>query len=225
MPFGWFHHIIPHPWLAEHPILAQSLDASLFLWRQFAPPYDSGINCMDWRNTEVGGSTRDHVGIAGKKVALEILEAKFPEDTAEVRALFLAYAQSLPVDLEFQNFNQELAALPCEYAPSAGRLLLARSDGEPAGCVGLKPRSATICEMKRLFVLPPFRSEGAGRRLAEAVIVAARAVGYHTLLLDSLPSMEAAQALYRRLGFKEKEPCYETPVAGAKFMRLELTGG
>lgn len=158
-------------------------------------------------------------------MALEILEAKFPEDTAEVRALFLAYAQSLPVDLEFQNFNQELAALPGDYAPPAGRLLLARSDGEPAGCVGLKPRSAAICEMKRLFVLPPFRSESAGRRLAQAVIVAARAVGYHTLLLDSLPSMEAAQALYRRLGFKEIEPYYETPVAGTTFMRLELTGG
>jgi GNAT superfamily N-acetyltransferase len=127
------------------------------------------------------------------------MEAKFPEDTEEVRALFLAYSESLPVDLEFQNFGQELAALPGEYAPPAGRLLLARSNAEPAGCVGLKRRGETICEMKRLFVLPRFRSEGAGRRLAEAIIVEARAAGYHTMLLDSLPTMEAAQALYRVL--------------------------
>jgi GNAT superfamily N-acetyltransferase len=155
-------------------------------------------------------------------MALDIRAAQFPDNLQEVRALLTAYAQSLEVDLDYQNFDAELRELPGDYAPPAGCLLLAWSDQGVAGCVALKPRGGMVCEMKRLYVPPQFRGGGVGGILAEAVIRKARGIGYGEMLLDSLPSMESAQALYRRLGFAETAPYYDTPVAGTVFMKLEL---
>jgi hypothetical protein len=65
----------------------------------------------------------------------------------QVRALFREYQQSLGVDLCFQNFEQELAALPGAYAPPSGRLFLGLADGRPAGCVALRQPEPATAEM------------------------------------------------------------------------------
>lgn len=143
-----------------------------------------------------------------------------------MRALFQEYAAGLAVDLCFQNFEEELATLPGEYAAPRGALLLARVDGELAGCVGLRPLDASdypnAAEMKRLFVRRPFRGFGLGRRLAEAALDAARQAGYACVLLDTLDDMEAARALYEELGFEEIPPYYHNPVAGAHYLKVDL---
>jgi ribosomal protein S18 acetylase RimI-like enzyme len=142
----------------------------------------------------------------------------------EVRSLFLEYADGLGVDLCFQGFQQELDALPGAYAPPRGRLLIARSSVEAAGCVALRPFDAPgTCEMKRLYVRPAYRGTGLGRRLAERVVAEARACGYARMLLDTLPSMERARALYRSLGFTETAPHAPSPLPGVLYMCLDLT--
>ena len=156
-------------------------------------------------------------------MTVQILQAQFPGDLPLAQELFQAYADSLGVDLGFQKFDEELAGLPGAYAPPQGRLLLARMAGEAVGCVALKPLQKHVCEMKRLFIYPAYRKEGAGRLLAEAIIGEARAIGYRSMLLDSLPSMQAAQGLYGKLGFREIPAYYETPVQGTTFMKLQLT--
>lgn len=142
-------------------------------------------------------------------------------DLAAVAMLFGDYAASLEVDLAYQDFVAELAGLPGNYAPPHGALLLARSgEGEPIGCVALRPMAAAgRCEMKRLYVAPAGRGTGLGRALMQALIIEARRIGYAEMWLDTLPTMAAAQGLYRAAGFEMAEPYYDTPVAGTVFMR------
>jgi GNAT superfamily N-acetyltransferase len=138
------------------------------------------------------------------------------------RELFREYASELGIDLSFQGFTRELAELPGDYAPPPGRLLLALDGQATAGCVALRLRSADTSEMKRLYVRDPYRGTGLGRRLAQAIVLEARSIGYRRMLLDTLPSMDRALSLYLSLGFREIEPYYESPVEGTHFLELRL---
>jgi ribosomal protein S18 acetylase RimI-like enzyme len=155
-----------------------------------------------------------------------IHQAETPSQLEDVRALFLEYGSSLGFSLCFQSFDQELAGLPGDYAPPAGRLLLAEVDGKPAGCIALHAygeREGGICEMKRLYVRPGFRGYQLGRRLVDEVVTAARGIGYKRMRLDTVePVMGHAVALYRRLGFREIAPYRENPMPGTLYMELDL---
>jgi putative acetyltransferase len=142
------------------------------------------------------------------------------------REILGEYAQSLAVDLCFQNFEAELATLPGEYMAPTGQLLLALVDEAVAGCGGLRalPESdyANACEMKRLYVRPAFRRFGLGRALAEALLDEARRAGYSVMLLDTLDEMESARELYSTLGFEEVAPYYFNPIPGAHYLKVDL---
>ena len=154
--------------------------------------------------------------------AVDVAPVSSDRDLGEVRRLFQAYAASLDFSLEFQGFDQELADLPGRYAPPAGRLLLARVDGAVAGCVAMRPFDESVCEMKRLFVLPEVHGRGVGRRLANALIDEARSAGYTAMRLDTVPSMRSAIGLYESLGFRDIEPYTKNPIAGTRFLELHL---
>ena len=158
--------------------------------------------------------------------AIELLQADGAAALEAARALFREYADGLGVDLCFQDFDAELAALPGDYAAPGGALLLALVDGQLAGCGALRPLPEAdypnACEMKRLYVRRAFRRFGLGRVLAQALIDHATQAGYSTLLLDTLDDMEAARGLYASLGFEEIPPYYYNPVPGAHYLKVDL---
>ena len=153
---------------------------------------------------------------------MDIRIAASGEEIEIVRRLFREYQASLGVDLCFQNFESELAGLPGKYAPPEGRLYLAFEGGKVAGCAGVRKIEEGVCELKRLYVPPPHRGRGIGRLLAIQAITDAGEIGYDRMRLDTLPSMQPAQKLYRELGFEPLAPYTDNPVEGALFMELKL---
>ena len=154
---------------------------------------------------------------------LIIAPAATPRDIADVRTLFGEYAGLVAEALCFQNFDAELAALPGEYAPPGGVLLIARDGDAPAGCVALRRLDAGTGEMKRMYVREAYRGGGLGRRLAGAVIEEARNRGYVRVLLDTLPKLAPAIALYRDLGFRETAAYLASPTPGAVCFELSIS--
>jgi ribosomal protein S18 acetylase RimI-like enzyme len=139
-----------------------------------------------------------------------------------ISELFIEYSKSLDVDLCFQNFSEELAGLPGSYAPPRGTLLLAYIENAVAGCVAVRPFQEDVAELKRLYLRPGFRGTGAGRALTLAALDFAAKAGYRRIVLDSLPSMQKAIALYGTLGFVRIPPYREYTVPGVTFMEKEL---
>ena len=149
-----------------------------------------------------------------------------PSEMEAVRDIFREYAETLGVDLCFQDFERELTGLPGDYAEPRGALLLAEVEGAIAGCCALRPLDTAdypnASEMKRLFVRKAFRGFGLGRELAEAMLDRARQAGYACVLLDTLDNMESARALYTDLGFAEVPPYYHNPIAGAHYLKVDI---
>jgi ribosomal protein S18 acetylase RimI-like enzyme len=160
-------------------------------------------------------------------VMLRIVPALSEEAISRARELFREYGRMPGVAPCLEDFEREVVSLPGQYAPSDGRLLLAIQEGagfvkEPIGCVALRRFEQEMCEMKRLYVRPAFRGNGAARELVKELIAEARSIGYKKMLLDTLPSMQEAHKLYRTLGFREISSYQKNPIPGALFFEFRL---
>jgi putative acetyltransferase len=157
---------------------------------------------------------------------IRVVDANDEVGLDHARRLFRAYAdeyaESIAETLCFQGFDAELAGLPGRYAPPSGCLLLAMEGDSPAGCVGLRDLGGGTCEMKRLYVVPGFRGRGVGRLLANELIRRATEAGRRRMVLDTLPEMAEALALYRSLGFVETSPYWDSPVERTTYLEKPL---
>jgi putative acetyltransferase len=154
---------------------------------------------------------------------MNIRPAVSDEDWAEIKGLFREYFDGFRgeqgIDLNFQDAEAELKALPGKYSPPAGCMLLAEVDGHVAGCVALRPLDARTCELKRMYVRPEYRAKGVGRALGEQIIREAKSRGYELMRLDTADTMTVAQKLYHSLGFTSGPQYYDVPP------RHSATGG
>ena len=145
-------------------------------------------------------------------------------DLEATKTLFKAYVSWLGIDLAYQDFDAEMSAMPGKYAPPKGELFLARdANGNAIGCVALRPISPeACCEMKRLYVSPEGRGLGVGRALVDVVLEKAFLIGYEEMKLDTLPKMAGAISIYKKSGFVEISPYYDTPLAETIFLARKL---
>jgi len=140
----------------------------------------------------------------------------------EIKQLFLEYAQSLEIELTFQNFEAEFETLPGKYAPPDGALILVLVDGKGAGCIALRKLSEGICEMKRLYVRDDYRGLGIGKKIITMIIEEAKRLKYRYIRLDTLPTMKKAQDLYMSFGFYDIESYVYNPIEGVRFLEFKL---
>jgi len=147
----------------------------------------------------------------------------------EIRELFQEYTDMLvagnPLFAEYlllQNYDDELAHLEQKYGLPKGRLYLLFCNGEAAGCIGLKPLDGDSCELKRLYLRPAFRGMHLSDLLVKRIINDAKEIGYKTILLDTLPFLTAAIALYKKHGFREIPKYNDSPMGNAVYMQLDL---
>jgi ribosomal protein S18 acetylase RimI-like enzyme len=153
---------------------------------------------------------------------LRIITAHTEDHYLKARELFRQYADALDLDLEFQGFSRELAALPGAYASPQGCILLAEDSGHFVGCIALRALEAKVCEMKRLYVNPKYRGRGIGRMLACSVIDKAREIGYEKMRLDTIASMKEARTLYYSLEFRNISAYRFNPLDDPSYMELDL---
>jgi len=158
---------------------------------------------------------------------LRIVPAISDGDISLARNLFREYASTIGVEVCLGDYERELATLPGLYAPPAGRLLMAvqedtENPGQAIGCGAIRALEPGACELKRLYVRSGFRGKGLARKLVNELIAEAQSIGYERILLDTLPSMQAAQNLYRTLGFREIPPYRKGPVPDSLFFELAL---
>lgn len=153
---------------------------------------------------------------------MDILQAETTEHIDEIRRLFREYETYLDVDLCFQDFEEEVSALPGKYAPPDGALLLAMDAQEAVGCVAVRKVADGVCEMKRLYLKARCRGTGSGRALAERAVAQARERGYSLMRLDTLDRLKEAMALYESMGFRKTDPYYANPLPGVVYWELDL---
>lgn len=157
-----------------------------------------------------------------KNHMIEFELVKEQSQIEEVKKLFLDYAKSLDIDLDFQGFQTELDTLPGKYSLPGGILILALVDGKSAGCIALRKISKNICEMKRFYVRDTYRGLGIGRKLIDVLIEKGKGMNYLYMRLDTLVTMKSAQHLYLSFGFYDIPAYTYNPFKDARFMELKL---
>lgn len=144
-------------------------------------------------------------------MSFSILNARTSDQIDQARVLMLAYVDSGLVDLSSQNIELEIAGLPGDYRPPTGELFIATDQmGEAMGCIAVHTLGQTgDAEIKRLFVQPDYRGRGIGTALLNAAIGAAKQMRCRRIVLDTMPTMTSAIAIYKSLGFEEIDPYWD----------------
>lgn len=154
---------------------------------------------------------------------IRILHAESTDEMALFRHLAGELLVEYGFDLSFQNVDEEMLHLPGKYAAPEGAILLAFVNDVPAGCVAMRPLERHICEMKRLYVRPEYRSLKVGRLLSEKLLKTAKTRGYGFMRLDTRREMmPRAVALYASLGFYEIPPYNVNPFPDIYYMECDI---
>jgi DNA-binding MarR family transcriptional regulator/GNAT superfamily N-acetyltransferase len=150
-----------------------------------------------------------------------------PEDPSSADARWCLAHYFAELDERFEEGFDPERALPADsknLIPPAGALLLARSNGQPAGCGALKTLSAGIGEITKIWVDRGHRGLGIGARILDALEEQAAALGHHRVRLDTNRSLDEAKAMYRSRGYAEIARYNDNPYADHWFEKRLAPG-
>lgn len=137
-------------------------------------------------------------------------------DHADARRLLAEYLEERTAGFP-PHLGRYRPAAPGPNAFADGVFLVVEDAGAPVGCGGIRrldvPHPAVRYEVKHLYLRPSARGRGAGRALMEELERRARMLGATELVLDTNRSLEAAGALYARLGYRRIPPYNDNPNA------------
>jgi ribosomal protein S18 acetylase RimI-like enzyme len=156
---------------------------------------------------------------------LDHLQYTIPSTQAQLLdavALFQEYANSLDISLEFQNFQEELNSINSMYGSPTGCLLLVYEKELPIACAAYRKIEEGVCELKRMYIKPPFRGKQIAQSLLDMLTKKASINGYDLMRLDTLDTMLPALGLYRKNGFYEIEAYCHNPNEGVVYMEKKL---
>ena len=157
------------------------------------------------------------------KPEITLREARSAKDYEDATKLFKAYARELDIDLEFQDFDNELKNIRSQYSRPQGVIILVlKNEKEAVGCVAVRKFKGDICELKRMYLGKAARGLGAGKALLKKVVAAGRELGYSKMRLDTLPSMQKAIRLYESEGFYNIASYRFNPVSGTRYYEKDL---
>ncbi|HEY0655135.1 MAG TPA: GNAT family N-acetyltransferase [Chryseosolibacter sp.] len=154
---------------------------------------------------------------------IAFISAESESDYATARELFLEYASQLEVDLDFQNFEEEIKGLPTHYGPPHGAVLLLVDHDQTIGCFAIRKFADSIGELKRMYLRKEWQGQGLGKLMLKKAIAIASQLGYSRMRLDTLPTMHSAIRLYTSTGFYEIPPYRFNPIHGTKYFEIQLT--
>ncbi len=104
----------------------------------------------------------------------------------------------------FSIRDPEVDAMHAAYASEKAKFYVVEQRQELVGCGGIAQLSGAapeVCELRKMYFLPQARGQGVGQLLAETLLQDAARVGFRTVYLETMESMEAANRLYQKLGF------------------------
>jgi phosphinothricin acetyltransferase len=129
------------------------------------------------------------------------------DDAAAICAIYNQGIQDRVATLETEERTQEERRTWLATRGPRHPVLVAVADGGVVGWASLNvfnPRRAYdhVADIS-IYVERAWRGRGVGRRLLDALVARARAVGYHKLVLSAFPFNTAGMKAYQRAGFRE----------------------
>jgi|SRR5687767_8229142 len=97
--------------------------------------------------------------------------------------------------------------IPNDLSGTNATFLVARIDGQLAGCGAIRPLAPGVAEVKRMFVVQHARGHGVGRAILESLESFAKKCGYRAIRLETGLKQPEAISLYETAGYV-RAPCY-----------------
>jgi len=105
--------------------------------------------------------------------------------------------------------DADLRDIEAEYVSKGGLFdVLVNANGHVVGSVGLHATSASICEIRKMYLASSARGKGLGRRLLEHALGKAKILGFSRVELETASVLKEAIALYESYGFKKFCPAH-----------------